>query len=237
MPGVGRASRWIVLVEGASDRAALLALAARDGRDLAAAGVEIVSMDGVTNTRAFARHYGPGGDDLRLAGLYDAPEEEFVRRGLAAAGLPVAGRPAAGLPAAGHSGAGHSGAGHSEARVSEALQVGSRDPDALARLGFFRCTRDLEDELIRAVGIDQVEAVIEANGEGRSLRLLTQMPAQAGWTREELLRRFMTSQSGRKARYAQLLVDAAPADRVPAPLRDLLAWVCDAPPREEGAAR
>lgn len=44
------------------------------------------------------------------------------------------------------------------------------------------------------------------------------MPAQAGWTREELLRRFMGSQSGRKAKYAALLVDAVEMDRMPDPL-------------------
>ncbi|KRF11637.1 hypothetical protein ASG90_16395 [Nocardioides sp. Soil797] len=207
MSAATSSTRRIVLVEGASDRIALLAVAARDGRDLTAAGVEIVPMGGVTNTRAFALHYGPAGCDLTLAGLYDAPEEEFVRGGLTAAGIVTA----------------------SESVVAESGQPDgdAPTPDDLAELGFFRCTRDLEDELIRAVGVDEVEAVIEANGEGRSLRLLAQMPAQAGGSREELLRRFMTSQSGRKARYAQLLVDAVPDGRVPSPLRDLLAWVCD----------
>lgn len=118
-----------------------------------------------------------------MAGLYDAPEEEFVRRGLAAAGV---------------------------------------EGTDLAGLGFFRCRRDLEDELIRAVGQDGVEEVIEANGEGRSLRLLAQMPAQVGWTRLELVRRFMGSQSGRKRRYAELLVRAAGPERIPQPLVDLL---------------
>lgn len=209
MTGIGRDLRQIVLVEGASDRAALLAMAARDNRDLAAAGVEIVSMGGVTNTRAFALHYGPAGCDLPLAGLYDAPEERFVRRGLAAAGLSAAPIPARDPGSPGPAAPGPA----------------ASDSDVLARLGFFKCTRDLEDELIRAVGVEQVKAVIEANGDGRSLRLLSQMPAQSGWSREELLRRFMTSQSGRKVRYAQLLVEAVPEDRVPQPLWDLLAWV------------
>ena len=47
-------------------------------------------MGGVTNTRTFATRYGPHGFDVRLTGLYDAPEEPFVRHGLAAAGLPEA---------------------------------------------------------------------------------------------------------------------------------------------------
>lgn len=94
--------------------------------------------------------------------------------------------------------------------------------DDLAGLGFHACRVDLEDELMRGLGLDGVEAVIEDVGEGRSLRLLTQMPAQRGWTRREVLRRFLGSQSGRKARYAEHFVAALDLDRAPAPLTALL---------------
>lgn len=183
-------ARSVVLVEGNSDRVALHALAERIGRDLARDGVDIVAMDGVTNTRAFATRYGPQGLGVRLAGMYDAPEESHVRRGLAEAGLPSA-----------------------------------LDPGGLTRLGFFKCTADLEDELIRALGTDGVEAVIDAAGETRSLRLLARMPAQRDWTREAVLRRFLGVRSGRKARYASLLVGALEPDRIPVPLRSVLAAV------------
>jgi hypothetical protein len=179
--------RAVVLVEGNSDRVALHALAGLRGLDLAAGGVEVVAMGGITNTRTFASRYGPRGLGLRLSGLYDAGEEAKVRHGLAAAGLP------------------------------DALA-----PGGLAVLGFHKCSSDLEDELIRALGADAVEAVIEAAGEGRSLRLLAGMPAQRGWTREAVLRRFFGSRSGRKARYATLLVHAIGADRAPAPLAAVL---------------
>jgi hypothetical protein len=182
--------RAIVLVEGESDRAALQALADREGRDLADEGVAIVPMGGVTNTRAFALRYGPHGLGLPLAGLYDAPEEAHVCRGLTDAGLPAA-----------------------------------RDPHALQELGFFRCTTDLEDELIRGLGVPAVEEVIAAEGEERSLRLLAGMPAQRGWTREAVLRRFLGSQAGRKARYAALLVDALDPDALPVPLTSVLSRV------------
>jgi hypothetical protein len=179
--------RAVVLVEGNSDRVALHALAGLRGLDLAAGGVEVVAMSGITNTRTFASRYGPRGLGLRLSGLYDAGEEAKVRHGLAAAGVP------------------------------DALA-----PGGLAALGFHKCSSDLEDELIRALGADAVEAVIEAAGEGRSLRLLAGMPAQQGWTREAVLRRFFGSRSGRKARYATLLVHAMGADRAPAPLAAVL---------------
>lgn len=94
--------------------------------------------------------------------------------------------------------------------------------DGPARLGFHACDVDLEDELMRALGDDGVEAVIEEAGEGRSLRLLARMPAQRDWTREEVLRRFLGSQSGRKARYAALFVAAMELDRAPSPLRAVL---------------
>jgi hypothetical protein len=182
--------RTVVLVEGDSDRVALHTLAGRLGRDLPAEGIDVVAMGGITNTRAFASHYGPRGLDVALAGLYDAPEEAKLQHGLAAAGLGAA-----------------------------------LDADRLTGLGFYKCSVDLEEELIRALGVEVVEAVIEAAGEARSLRLLTGMPAQRGWRREAVLRRFLGSRSGRKVRYAELLVDALEPGRVPEPLAALLARI------------
>jgi hypothetical protein len=182
--------RAVVLVEGNSDRVALHALAERRGRDLAAEGVEVVAMGGITNTRTFASRYGPRGLGVPLAGLYDAAEEATLRRGLAAAGLGTA-----------------------------------LDPDGLSALGFYKCSADLEGELIRALGVEAVEAVIEAAGEAHSLRLLAGMPAQRAWTREAVLRRFLGVRSGRKARYAALLVEAMQPDRVPEPLAGVLSRV------------
>lgn len=110
--------------------------------------------------------------------------------------------------------------GLSAAGVAEA-----READGLSGVGFYKCSEDLEDELIRALGVDAVEAVIEAAGESSSLRLLAGMPAQRDWTREAVLRRFMGVRSGRKARYAALLVDALEPGREPEPLTAVLAEV------------
>jgi hypothetical protein len=101
----------------------------------------------------------------------------------------------------------------------------ARASDGLSGLGFYKCSADLEDELIRALGVEAVEAVIDAAGEARSLRLLERMPAQRGWTREAVLRRFIGVRSGRKARYAALLVDALEPGEVPEPLASVLARV------------
>jgi hypothetical protein len=80
-------ARAVVLVEGASDQGAIEALAERRGRDLGAEGVAVLAMGGAGNIGSFLEAYGPHGADLRLAGLYDAGEDEDVRRGLERTGL------------------------------------------------------------------------------------------------------------------------------------------------------
>ena len=79
--------RSIVLVEGPSDASAVRALAGRRGHDLDAERVSVVAMGGFGNLGRFLDRYGPSGLDVRLAGLYDAPEERHFKRGLARAGF------------------------------------------------------------------------------------------------------------------------------------------------------
>jgi hypothetical protein len=101
--------------------------------------------------------------------------------------------------------------------------VGSREQ--MEAVGFFVCDLDLEDELIRALGVSAVEAVIEQQGELASLRIMQRQPAQRGRSAEEHLRRFMGTRARRKIRYGQLLVEALPAEDVPRPLAGVLDWV------------
>jgi hypothetical protein len=95
----------------------------------------------------------------------------------------------------------------------------------LERLGFYLCSADLEDELIRALGVARIEEILEANGDLHSFRTFQQQPAQQGKSDEARLRRFMGTRGGRKIEYARLLVDALELDRVPRPLDLLLASV------------
>ena len=95
----------------------------------------------------------------------------------------------------------------------------------MERLGFFVCDADLEDELIRSLGADTVEQVVEAQGELGPFRTFQKQPAQRGRTREAQLRRFMGTRSGRKIAYGRLLVDALDLGRVPRPLDLVLARV------------
>lgn len=99
---VGVAGRTVVLVEGASDVAAVEALADLDGRDLDAERIIVVPIGGSKSFGPFVRAFGPAGLGVRLAGLYDAAEERDVERALAGAGLlPVGARGATALAGAG----------------------------------------------------------------------------------------------------------------------------------------
>jgi hypothetical protein len=180
--------RAVVLVEGVSDKAAVEALARRRRCDLAAEGVSVVAMGGVTNILAHLRRFGPEGLDLRVTGVCDAGEAPDFARRLASVGL------GAGLDRAG-----------------------------LAALGFHVCERDLEDELIRALGVPAVMDVVAGEGELRSFRTLQRQVAQQDRSIEAQLHRFLGSKGGRKIRYARLLVDALDLDRVPGPLDRVLA--------------
>ena len=95
----------------------------------------------------------------------------------------------------------------------------------MERLGFYVCVADLEDELIRSLGTAAVERVIDAQGDLGSFRTFQRQPAWRGRTKEEQLRRFFGTHSGRKIQSAALLVDALDLTRVPRPLDRLLAHV------------
>jgi hypothetical protein len=111
-------------------------------------------------------------------------------------------------------------------RGLEQAGLGShRTRAGLERLGFYVCVADLEDELIRALGVASVEQVVDAQGELGSFRTLQKQPAWRGRAAEEQLRRFLGSGGGRKIRYARLLVEALDLDHVPRPLDLLLARV------------
>jgi len=170
----------VVLVEGESDRAALVTLAARLGRDFDAEGVHVVVLGGATNIGPVLRRLRATRRGVRVAGLCDAGEAPCFRRALATTG-------------------------------------------AMEAHGFFVCDADLEDELIRAMGVEEVEALLDAHGELELFRTFQRQPAQRGRRREEQLRRFLGTKSGRKIRYGTLLAGAVDLAGIPQPLARLLA--------------
>jgi hypothetical protein len=94
----------------------------------------------------------------------------------------------------------------------------------IERLGFHACVEDLEDELIRALGIEQVIAVVASRGELGRLRTLQKQPEWRGRPTDQQLRRFLGN-SNRKIDYAPPLVEALDLSDVPRPLAELLARV------------
>ncbi|WP_347109854.1 TOPRIM nucleotidyl transferase/hydrolase domain-containing protein [Paenarthrobacter sp. S56] len=107
--------------------------------------------------------------------------------------------------------------------IARALSRAGIGPGTLAEPGFYVCHSDLEDELIRALGIEHVLDVIDEQGELASFRLLQRQPSLRGRPVTDQLRRFLGGRSGNKVRYAKLLVEALPAGTAPPPLGLLVA--------------
>ena len=200
-----------VLVEGESDRVAVEALAARLGLPLADLGVQVVAMGGITNI---------GHHLVALSGERPARKQSSGQ---------AAGRSSISPPDAGRAFrvGGLYDAAEERFVIKGLDRVGLRPEAAttpLSEHGFFRCDRDLEDELMRAVGTDGFLALIEAEGELRSFERLRGQPAQRERTTTQQLHRFIGSKGGRKERYGRRLAETLPLDRVPAPLDALLRW-------------
>jgi hypothetical protein len=89
----------------------------------------------------------------------------------------------------------------------------------------FVCIADLEDELIRALGVTRVEEVVEAAGELETFRTFQNQPAWRGRSVEAQLRRWLQASDGRNKRYPPLLIEALEPERIPLPLAGVLAAV------------
>ena len=89
-------------------------------------------------------------------------------------------------------------------------------------LGFYVCEADLEDELVRALGADAVERIIEAEGESGRFETFRKQVEKRELSYQQQLHGFMWN---RKIRYAPLLVAALDLTRVPRPLEAVLAHI------------
>jgi hypothetical protein len=111
-------------------------------------------------------------------------------------------------------------------RALERAGLGSNlTREQMEELGFYVCEADLEDELIRALGPESVERIVEEHGDLRPFRTLQKQSAWRGREPSAQLRRFMGSGGRRKIRYARILVDALEPVAVPRPLAGLLEHV------------
>ena len=112
---------------------------------------------------------------------------------------------------------------HDGAKLVGLVDAGEAEGFRRALEHVFVCDPDLEAELIRALGADEVLRVLAAHRDLGPFRTLQKQPSWRGRPIEEQLRRFMGSGGRRKIRYARHLVEALDLTRVPAPLDGVLA--------------
>jgi hypothetical protein len=181
----------------------------------------VVLVEGTSDQVALQTLAARRGPDLAAAGIAVVPMggARNIRRFLELFGPRGLGVSLAGLCDAGEEGDFQRGL----ERAGLGANLGRADMEAL---GFYVCVADLEDELLRCLGAAAVEQIVQAQGELGSFRTFQQQPAWRGRSSQEQLRRFIGTHSGRKARYARLLVDALELTSVPRPLDRVLAHVC-----------
>jgi len=180
----------------------------------------VVLVEGLSDRVAVEALAGRRGRDLAAEGVSVVPigGAQAIRRALDLYGPPGLDLVLAGLCDVGEE--------RSFRRGLESVGLGSvLSREGMEGLGFYVCDADLEDELIRAVGPDVVEDVVEAHGDIGPFRTLQKQPEWRGRPTHDQLRRFFGSGGRRKIRYARFLVDALEPDRVPRPLDGVLSHV------------
>jgi hypothetical protein len=213
-------ARLAAVTEAAGGSSAALAAAAARARDPAAGACSVVLVEGMSDQAALRTLATRRGRDLDGEGVFVVPMggatnighflDLFGPRGL---GVRLAGLCDEGEEPAFRRGLERSGLGSPASRART------------EQLGFFVCVADLEDELIRVLGVALTEQLIEAQGELGPFTTFTRQPAQRNRPREQQLRRFMGTRSGRKIRYGEVLTQALDLTRVPRPLDGVLARV------------
>lgn len=189
--------RTVVLVEGVTDELALTLAARRLGRDLSAEGASIQVINGAHAIGRVLRQLATEEPEANVAGLYDAGEEDVIRRAL------------------------------------ERAEYGaSLDRDGLERIGFFACSEDLEDELIRAAGVTLLSSLVEREGDAQPWHTFRRQHAWQDRPVDQQFRRFIRSISERNPRYIRVMVEAIEPAHLPRPLRMLLDHI-----KPSGAAR
>jgi hypothetical protein len=199
---VDEASLVAVTEAAGAGSAALAAAAARARRDPGSCAVVLV--EGMSDQAAVDTLAERSGRDLRGDGVFVVPMGGATNIGHF-------------VDLFGPSGFGVRLAGLCDQREERDFRRG------LDRVGpYFVCVADLEDEMIRALGTRRVEELIEAEGEGGPFLTFTRQPAHRGALRDQQLRRFMGTRSGRKIRYGHILAAALDLTQVPGPLARLL---------------
>ncbi len=101
----------------------------------------------------------------------------------------------------------------------------SLDRSGLERVGFFACSADLEDELVRAAGVTILSRLIELEGDAQPWHTFRKQHAWQGRPLDQQFRRFMRSVSDRNSRYIRAIVETIDPSKLPQPLLRLLHYI------------
>jgi len=212
-------ARLAAVTEAAGGSSTALLAAAAHARG-AAGSCSVVLVEGMSDQSALRTLAARRGRDLEREGVFIVPMGGATNLGHF---LDLFGPRRLGVRLAGLCDEGE------ERDFRRSLERGGLEPGRsradTERLGFFVCVADLEDELIRSLGVAATEQLIEAEGELGPFQTFTKQPAQRTRTREQQLRRFMGTRSGRKIHYGHVLAAALDLTRVPRPLDGVLACV------------
>jgi hypothetical protein len=103
----------------------------------------------------------------------------------------------------------------------------------LERVGFFACSADLEDELIRAAGVTAISRLVELEGDAQPWHTFRKQRAWQGRPMDQQFRRFIRSVSERNSRYIRAMVETIDPSELPRPLRGLLDYTAPGGARRE----
>lgn len=163
---------------------------------------EVLPMGGITNVAAHLDAIWRQDADRPVVGLCDTAERRFVARALRRHGAPF----------------------------PDGTDGDDNDEVAtLADLGFFVCVRDLEEELIRALGAKQVLAAVDDLGLMPAFETFAQQPQWRSRDAAEQLHRFAGAGSGRKSLLDDQLGARLDERTLPAPLAALVRAVASPP--------
>jgi len=101
----------------------------------------------------------------------------------------------------------------------------SIDRSGLERVGFFACSADLEDELVRAAGVTILSRLIELEGDAQPWNTFRKQHAWQSRPVDQQFRRFMRSVSDRNSRYIRAIVETIDPSKLPQPLLRLLHYI------------
>lgn len=111
---------------------------------------------------------------------------------------------------------------HFVARALRAQGLAVESRGDMERLGFFVCDRDLEEEVIRALGPQTAEAMLEELGLLDRFRTFQRQPEWRDRPLHDQLRRFAGVASGRKVLLAERFAEQLTTANTPRPLAALM---------------